>query len=125
MACDILSDPILGDDIINIRESILINRIKYEMNQEKNTLQWSLSYLERYFSLIAFASYLHSRALNVHYKFSDWVRDRSEIWSMLKGFREKGNKLPYFRPLEHLSPEPSQSNIVHSDSMVVKVSQRK
>jgi len=86
------------------------------MNRIKQTTQPSAGYesknsniakaavgLQRYFSLLCFTAYINESAddqFNV--KFSDWLKSRSEIWTMLQSIRRKSPKLYLFRPVDDL-----------------------
>jgi hypothetical protein len=59
--------------------------------------------LERYFSLLCFAAYINESAdTTFEETFSSWLRQRTEIWSMLQGMRRKGPRLYLFRPVDDL-----------------------
>ncbi|CAO0803096.1 unnamed protein product [Mucor circinelloides] len=98
-----------SDAVINLREDILMNRIKqttqpsagYE-SKNSNIAKAAVG-LQRYFSLLCFTAYINESAddqFNV--KFSDWLKSRSEIWTMLQSIRRKSPKLYLFRPVDDL-----------------------
>lgn len=104
-ACKYLVDTIIDkcEAVINIREAILTLRI--QVTSDDANLMQALSYLERYFCLITFASYMNEQLENnLQIDFSRWMRTRPEILSMLKKLRSKrSNMLLCFRPLEDLT----------------------
>jgi hypothetical protein len=103
--CKYLVDMIIEDcdAVINIREAILALRVQ-QGSDDSNLIQ-ALSYIERYFCLIAFASYVNEQLKGYAVvNFSKWMRNRPEIMSMLKKLRNKrSNVLFSFRPLEDLT----------------------
>lgn len=104
---------VLADAIVNLREDILMNRIRqttvssnqqeYDPNNNEY-LAKALAGLERYFFLLIFTAYINeSQDTRFTMRFSDWVKGRSEIWSMMQKLRRKGPQLYLFRPVEDLS----------------------
>ncbi|KAI8579918.1 hypothetical protein K450DRAFT_187884 [Umbelopsis ramanniana AG] len=102
-----------SDAVVNLREDILMNRIRqttvssnqqeYDPNNNEY-LAKALAGLERYFFLLIFTSYINeSEDTGFAMRFSDWVKGRSEIWSMMQKLRRKGPQLYLFRPVEDLS----------------------
>ena len=102
-----------ADAVVNLREDILMNRIRqttvssnqqeYDPNNNEY-LAKALAGLERYFFLLIFTSYINeSEDTRFVMRFSDWVKGRSEIWSMMQKLRRKGPQLYLFRPVEDLS----------------------
>jgi hypothetical protein len=77
----------LREAIANYRNSIL--RQSDEMKREAS-LSFFVEYLERYYSLICFAVYIHSErdALRSssfgHSSFADWMRARPELYSIIR-----------------------------------------
>ena len=78
----------------NLREAIAtyrnnILRQPDEMKREAS-LSFFVEYLERYYFLICFAVYVHSvnsahqTTLSVEVSFSDWMRARPELYSILR-----------------------------------------
>jgi len=102
-----------SDAVVNLREDILMNRIRqttvssnqqeYDPNSNEY-LAKALAGLERYFFLLIFTAYINeSPDTSFAMRFSDWVKARSEIWSMMQKLRRKGPQLYLFRPVEDLS----------------------
>ncbi|KAJ2964084.1 hypothetical protein NQZ79_g1039 [Umbelopsis isabellina] len=102
-----------SDAVINLREDILMNRVRQTAvtsNQQEyepsnnEYLAKALAGLERYFFLLIFTSYINeSKDTRFTQRFSDWVKNRSEIWSMLGKLRRKGPQLYLFRPVDDLT----------------------
>ncbi|KAG2207019.1 hypothetical protein INT47_008488 [Mucor saturninus] len=93
-----------SDAVINLREDILMNRIKQtqESSSRVPILKASAG-LQRYFSLVCFACYINeSDDVNFNTSFSSWLTERAEIWTMLTSLRKKSPKLYLFRPVEDL-----------------------
>ncbi|KAI7898613.1 inositol hexakisphosphate-domain-containing protein [Cokeromyces recurvatus] len=98
-----------SDAVINLREDILMNRIKQTTQQSsghesKNSYIFKAAAgLQRYYSLLCFAAYINeSPDTNFNTKFSDWLKSRTEIFTMLQTIRRKSPKLYLFRPVEDL-----------------------
>lgn len=100
----------LADAVINLRESILTNRIRQTVEKtslseyDENTyLSKALDGLQRYFFLLCFTAYVNeSPNAKFETRFSTWVRARTEIWAMLQNMRRKGPRLYFFRPVHDL-----------------------
>ncbi|KAJ3280819.1 hypothetical protein HK104_000390 [Borealophlyctis nickersoniae] len=92
------------DVMVNLREVILVHRVRYSTTGEASELEKALGCLERYFFLLAFAGYVNdfSKA-GFEVSFTKWLSARPEIASMLDAFRAKGPRLYLFRPIEDLS----------------------
>lgn len=113
--CNLLNKPIgislihsfhinPADAVINIREDILMNRVRHTSSTESSYLRKALAGLERYFFLLAFTSYVNeSPDSRFDMPFSQWVKQRTEIWTMLENLRRKGPQLYLFRPVHDLS----------------------
>lgn len=78
----------------NLREAIGVYRNSIlrqpdEMKREAS-LSFFVEYLERYYFLICFAVYMHTERMLVHgisaeqRSFSDWMRARPELYSILR-----------------------------------------
>ncbi|KAI9486886.1 MAG: inositol hexakisphosphate-domain-containing protein [Benjaminiella poitrasii] len=96
-----------SDAVINLREDILMNRIKQTTQQtsgyesKSSYISKAASGLQRYYSLLCFAAYINeSLDTNFIPKFSDWLKSRTEIFTMLQTMRRKSPKLYLFRPVE-------------------------
>lgn len=104
--------------LLNIRDNILTQRVRYFVSTESNALQTGLTSLERYFSLIVFASFLESiRSKDEFYCFSKWIKERTEIWGMFQFVRTSMNKIQLFRPIDDLS-----AFVLHHDKNMVLTS---
>lgn len=91
----------LGETLVNIREQILINRVKHSVNEGSNALDTGIGFLERYFSLIAFCAFIedtNTEPIN----FAAWIRDRRDVWNMLHNFRRTTDRIRLFRPIDDL-----------------------
>ncbi|KAI8371352.1 inositol hexakisphosphate-domain-containing protein [Radiomyces spectabilis] len=95
-----------SDTVINLRESILTNRIRQTTSNDLNDmfLEKASGDLQRYFFLLCFTAYINESAdTRFKIRFSSWVKTRTETWTMLQNMRRKGPRLYYFRPVEDLS----------------------
>ncbi|KAG6879608.1 hypothetical protein C0992_000636 [Termitomyces sp. T32_za158] len=97
------------DQVSNLREDILKYRLKYSLTSMDEThgkifLQGAVKALEKYFFMIAFASYVDSLGYEFSQSFSDWLKDRTEIWNQIKFLRKSyGSRLNVFDPVNDLS----------------------
>ncbi|KAK0446168.1 inositol hexakisphosphate-domain-containing protein [Armillaria borealis] len=97
-----------ADHVTNLREDILVHRIKYSlisMEEEKGEilLEKSRRALEKYFFIIAFASYVDSSE-DFSQSFSNWLKTRIEIWNQVMFLRKSiGTRLNVFAPINDLS----------------------
>ncbi|KAI8377229.1 inositol hexakisphosphate-domain-containing protein [Choanephora cucurbitarum] len=97
-----------SDAVVNLRESILTNRIKQMVQapseyNDNTYLRKALDGLQRYFFLLCFTAYVNeSPNTKFETRFSSWVRARTEIWAMLQNMRRKGPRPYFFRPIEDL-----------------------
>ncbi|KAK2460946.1 hypothetical protein APHAL10511_007416 [Amanita phalloides] len=106
-----LADRVIDttDQVTNLREDILINRLKYalatmEEDQGNKFIQKARKALEKYFFIIAFASYVDASDISFRQTFSDWLKTRTEIWSQVIFLRKGGEyKLNVFAPVTDLS----------------------
>uniref|UniRef100_A0A0W0FRV3 Metal ion binding oxidoreductase n=1 Tax=Moniliophthora roreri TaxID=221103 RepID=A0A0W0FRV3_MONRR len=108
----------INDHVLNIREDILVQRMKYSltsMEEEKGEafLNSAGKSLEKYFFMIAFASYVESSE-DFSQSFSDWLKASSrmisthpliDIPSQVKFLRKSfsGLRLNVFAPVNDLS----------------------
>ncbi|KAI8059223.1 inositol hexakisphosphate-domain-containing protein [Gongronella butleri] len=99
-----------ADTVINLRDDILLNRIR-QTTQGSNDYRRPSSHLyrasvglQRYMALLCFTAYINSAA-NTRFetKFSEWIHSREEIWHMVQHMRVKGPQLYYFRPVDDLN----------------------
>ncbi|KAJ6956755.1 paladin isoform X2 [Populus alba x Populus x berolinensis] len=103
----------LREAIANYRNSTL--RQSDEMKREAS-LSFFVEYLERYYSLICFAVYIHSErdALRSssfgHSSFADWMRARPELYSIIRRLLRRNP----MGALGYASPKPSPMRIAES-----------
>ncbi|EJU05109.1 hypothetical protein DACRYDRAFT_93438 [Dacryopinax primogenitus] len=93
------------DHVINLREDILTLRVKYSLTsmdekKRQNYLGRAARALEKYFFIIAYASYVEERKNET---FSTWLQTRVEIWNQVRYMRSHANRLEIFAPVEDLS----------------------
>ncbi|KAL7747907.1 hypothetical protein RI367_006654 [Sorochytrium milnesiophthora] len=112
------------DAVINLREDVLMNRVRHSVSGDGATLQRAVNGLERYFFLLAFAAYVDELGGSSHTEnnsvsgsednivgpqrcfdisFSAWLAGRPEISYMIETFRTTAHKLRLFRPIDDLS----------------------
>ncbi|KAI9192964.1 inositol hexakisphosphate-domain-containing protein [Polychytrium aggregatum] len=121
------------DIMINLREAILMHRIRYSNIGDEVSLEKSLGCLEKYFFLLAFCSYVNESCSGELSSFGSWLKDRPEIWRMLQNIRHRGPRLYLFRPVEDLSvfaeekdtlmgwgQGPARKNINELETYVIK-----
>ncbi|KAJ7063606.1 inositol hexakisphosphate-domain-containing protein [Mycena amicta] len=96
------------DQVTNLREDILIHRLKYSMTsmdeiKGDDHLTKAVKAIEKYFFVIAFASYVDGTS-DFSQSFSDWLKARTEIWNQIKFLRKSyGSRLNVFAPINDLS----------------------
>lgn len=96
------------DQVTNLREDILTYRLKYSLTSlgeatGEDFLNKAVKALEKYFFMIAFASFVDSQD-NFNENFSDWLKARSEIWTQVMFLRKSyGSRLNVFAPVNNLS----------------------
>ena len=96
-------------DMINIRESILENRVCYstaamDEYQAQALLKRAGKSLEVYYFLIAFASYVQeSRTAVFQHSFVNWLKQHAEIWRGIQRIRTLHQHLSLFEPVSDLS----------------------
>lgn len=95
------------DTLINLREVILLHRVKYSTTGDIACLSKAMGCLERYFFLLAFSAYVneweepseHKAGVDggeplavpgTHESFREWLSNRTEIWRMLETLRIRG-----------------------------------
>jgi protein-tyrosine phosphatase len=92
------------DRMLNLREVIFKQRVQYSITGEGSYLEKAHGYLERYFFLLVFCSYLDENYVdNYEVTFENWIKARPEICRMMDYFRKKGPRLQFFRPIDDLS----------------------
>ncbi|KAL0085283.1 inositol hexakisphosphate-domain-containing protein [Phycomyces blakesleeanus] len=107
-----------SDAVINIREDILTNRIRQttqtfssKEDPRNSYLAKAMAGLQRYSFLLCFTAYINeSPDTRFETRFSDWVRARSEIWTMIQHLRRKGPQFYLFRPVDDLRNLTSNKN---------------
>ncbi|EGO24423.1 hypothetical protein SERLADRAFT_438035 [Serpula lacrymans var. lacrymans S7.9] len=96
------------DHVTNLREDIILYRIRYSLATTDETkreefLKKARRALEKYFFMIAFASYVESED-HLEQSFSDWLKTRTEIWNQVMFLRKSyGSRLNVFAPVNDLS----------------------
>ncbi|KAJ7472784.1 inositol hexakisphosphate-domain-containing protein [Mycena latifolia] len=96
------------DHVTNLREDILIHRLKYSMTsmddvKAQDYLDKAAKALEKYFFVIVFASFVDGTD-DFSQSFSDWLKARTEIWNQIKFLRKSyGSRLNVFAPINDLS----------------------
>lgn len=100
----------LGDAVVNLRENVIENRIRYSVSATEDKgrqalVEKALRSLEQYFDLIVFASYVEEEeAGDTGVTFSSWLKSRPEIWNQIKIMRRQGgDRLFAFAPVNDLS----------------------
>ncbi|KZT41862.1 hypothetical protein SISSUDRAFT_1069720 [Sistotremastrum suecicum HHB10207 ss-3] len=94
------------DHVCNLREEVLSQRVKYSLMamDERRGLEMldrAVRALEKYFFLIAFASYVEDQH-DFAETFSDWMKTRVEIWNQVM-FLRKSSKHNVLAPINDLS----------------------
>ncbi|KAH7913592.1 inositol hexakisphosphate-domain-containing protein [Hygrophoropsis aurantiaca] len=98
------------DHVTNLREDILVHRVKYSLSameadegKRENFLKRAGRSLEKYFFMIAFASYIES-GQDTGQSFSGWLKARTEIWNQVMFLRKSyGSRLNIFAPVNDLT----------------------
>lgn len=94
--------------VTNLRETILSSRIRYSTDaldeaQATLHLEKAAKSLEKYFFLVAFASYVNaSQTATFQHRFANWLKNRAEIWRGVQLIRSKGRRLYFFDPVGDL-----------------------
>ncbi|KAI8143663.1 inositol hexakisphosphate-domain-containing protein [Fennellomyces sp. T-0311] len=93
--------------LVNLREDILLNRVQQTAQSTSDKpvfLDKALSGLQRYFFLLCFTEYINEspKDTTFDHRFSSWVKQRTEVWTMLQHLRRKGPQLYLFRPVDDL-----------------------
>jgi hypothetical protein len=103
------SSSSIADAVVNIRDDILLNRIKQttqgssDYRKESSYLSKALLGLQRYMALLCFASYINdSPNTKFETRFSSWFKARTEVWRMVQHMRIKEPQLYFFRPVDDL-----------------------
>ncbi|KAF8492621.1 inositol hexakisphosphate-domain-containing protein [Russula emetica] len=118
------------DHVVNLREDILVHRIKYSLSslEEPNgssLLQKAGKALEKYFFTIAFASFVEAQQ-DFSQTFSGWLKARTEIFNQVLFLRQSfGTRLSIFSPvndLSSLSKSGRQRSLVRGQTNDVAIS---
>lgn len=101
--------------VTNLREAIVLGRVHYAAETShsgagqdgqgaRRILMKALRSLERYYFLVAFASYVNASQTAIFgHRFSVWLQNRAEIWSGVKRIRSRSMPLYVFDPVADLS----------------------
>lgn len=102
--------------VTNLREAVVLGRVQYAVKTSRSSagdddtetarivLMKALRSLERYYFLVAFASYVNASQTAVFgHRFSVWLQNRAEIWSGIKRIRSRSMPLWVFDPVADLS----------------------
>ncbi|KAI9439769.1 inositol hexakisphosphate-domain-containing protein [Lactarius indigo] len=94
------------DHVVNLREDILVHRIKYSLSsleESTSNVLRAAKALEKYFFTIAFASFVEAQN-DFSQSFSDWLKARTEIHNQVLFLRKSyGTRLSIFSPVNDLS----------------------
>lgn len=103
-----LVDSIINsaDQVINLREEILMGRIRYSVSRgdDERRREWiekSAKALEKYYFIIAFASYVESTN-SFEESFAAWMKARVEVTNQVLYLRRSGSSLKVFSPASDL-----------------------
>ncbi|KAI0027879.1 inositol hexakisphosphate-domain-containing protein [Vararia minispora EC-137] len=98
----------LCDHVVNLREDILVHRVRYSLSslEEANDQEYlakAARALEKYFFIIAFASYIDTQN-SFSQTFVEWLKPRTEIWNQVLFLRKShGSRLNIFAPAHDLT----------------------
>ncbi|KAL5486072.1 hypothetical protein ACEPAI_7116 [Sanghuangporus weigelae] len=115
------------DQVVNLREEILTNRIRYSLTSlddqgREMFLDKAAKAIEKYFFIIAFASYVEERGSdNFNETFTQWMKARTEIWNQVVYLRKsRGSRLNVFAPVHDLSGLSKSGSEIHPAAKGVK-----
>ncbi|KAF5359127.1 hypothetical protein D9756_003293 [Leucocoprinus leucothites] len=97
------------DQVTNLREEIMTYRLKYSLTsmgdeQSEELLNKAVKALEKYFFMIAFASFVDASNKDFSQSFLEWITARSEVGNQVRFLRKTyGSKLNVFAPVNDLS----------------------
>ncbi|KAF9453485.1 hypothetical protein P691DRAFT_780955 [Macrolepiota fuliginosa MF-IS2] len=97
------------DQVTNLREDILTNRLRYSLTsmdgeQGEELLNKAVKAMEKYFFIIAFASFVEASDKGFTQTFADWLGTRTEIGNQIRFLRKiHGSRLNIFSPINDLS----------------------
>ncbi|KAH8826577.1 inositol hexakisphosphate-domain-containing protein [Flagelloscypha sp. PMI_526] len=96
-----------NDHVTHMREEILLNRLRYSQSTLDDDGMFYLvkarKALEKYFFVLAFASYVEESE-NFEQPFASWLKARTEIWNQTSYLRRAhGSPLNFFAPIHDLS----------------------
>ncbi|KXN91655.1 Paladin [Leucoagaricus sp. SymC.cos] len=98
-----------ADQVTNLREDILTYRLKYSLtsmgdDQGEGLLDKAVKAIEKYFFMIAFASFVDASDQDFSRTFFDWLKTRTEIGNQIRFLRRTyGSRLNVFAPVNDLS----------------------
>ncbi|KAJ3567855.1 hypothetical protein NP233_g6086 [Leucocoprinus birnbaumii] len=98
-----------ADQVTNLREEILTYRLKYSLTsmgdeEGEELLNKAVKALEKYFFMIAFASFVDASDKDFSQTFLEWTKTRSEVANQVRFLRKTyGSKLNVFAPVNDLS----------------------
>ncbi|KZW02890.1 hypothetical protein EXIGLDRAFT_730985, partial [Exidia glandulosa HHB12029] len=96
------------DHVVNLREVILSHRVRYSLaatddKDGEETLDKASQALEKYFFMLAFASYVETDP-TFQETFTQFLKTRVEIWNQVSFLRKSsGSRLNVFAPVNDLS----------------------
>ncbi|KAG5647375.1 hypothetical protein DXG03_000443 [Asterophora parasitica] len=115
------------DQVTNLREDILMYRLKYSLTsldeaQGENFLQKASKALEKYFFMIAFASYVDNSSEDFSQSFSDWLKARTEIWKddVISELHEFGGRVLLHTETVDGTVVPVWEEVTESNVVVLK-----
>jgi len=123
---DICGPPPKGTGLQNLRECVIETKWKYDVATEDKQVAWKhliLSFMERYFYLICFATYAMEYGPGGYQKsFVSWMDDHKELREMIE---EGKDKLEWYRTvdpqkLEHLKELISAPNYKENLGVLIR-----
>lgn len=95
-----------ASQMVNLREEILTGRIRYSVSRgdDERRAEWiekSAKALEKYYFIIAFASYVET-SNNFEETFASWMKARIEVTNQVMFLRRSGSAFKIFAPINDL-----------------------
>ena len=113
---DICGTPPEGTGMQNLRKSIIQMKYKYDASTEDKQIVWKtmiINYIERYFFLICFATYVKEHEADGFKKtFITWLDEHGDLKSMIA---EGKDKLEWTRKVDQSKVEELRSKISGAD----------
>merc|ERR1740128_1291557 len=113
---DICGTPPEGTGMQNLRKSIIQMKYKYDASTEDKQIVWKtmiINYIERYFFLICFATYVKEHEADGFNKtFVAWLDEHADLRSMIA---EGKDKLEWTRKVDQIKVEELRSKISGAD----------